>query len=44
MGITLVAVERKRTAKKKQLKEKDATTEKGYIRDLEIWWGIKVSI
>ena len=33
MGITPVAMESKTTAKKKKSKEKDATTEKGYIRD-----------
>ena len=33
MGITLVAMESKRMANNKKSKEKDATTEKGYIHD-----------
>ena len=33
MGITPVAMESKRTAKKKKSKENDTTKEKGYIRD-----------
>ena len=44
MGITPVAVERERTPKKKKSREKDATTEKGHIRDWEIHYAIELSI